>query len=228
MSLTPDTFDGLVSAIKALAEDDSTEFENYIPTAIHLAESNIHRKLDTNGFKTQTSVVAVAGQNTLTKPTDLRFTRKIKFKTSAGTYIQPEMRTNDFLEDYWPVGETSTSAYPFGEPKYYAEQDKDTYLLAPTPVSGFTFTVEYDRELVHLSAGNQTNYLTSHVPDALFYGTMAGMAEFMKSYDTLPIWQGRYVDALEGFNNEGRRNRRDDNKLPRVKNAGENTLTGEN
>jgi hypothetical protein len=228
MSLIPNTFNGLVSAVKALTEDDSLEFENYIPTAIFLAEQNLSRVIDGNAFTSTVSIVGSAGQNTITKPTNYIAPRKLKYKASGGTFKFPSFRTNDYIEDYWAAGETSTSMYPFGEPKYYGDNNLNSFILAPTPSSAFTYSLEYNHGVTHLSAGNQTNYFTNNIPDALFYGTIIGMAQFMKDYQTIAIWEKLYVTAIELFNNDVRRGRRDDNKYPRTKTQGENTLTGEN
>lgn len=228
MTLIPNTYNGLVSAIKALAEDDSQEFTNYIPTAIFLAEENLLKKVDTEGLTFTASVTATPGDNTLTKPSGHRFNKDMVFQTSAGTFEQPTMVPNDYARDYWPAGKTSTDTYPFGKPKYYANEDQDTWLLAPTPASAYVFTAQYTKQLEHVSAGNQTNYYTDYCPDALFYGTMVGMSEYMKDYSTLGVWQQRYTDAVQTLNNEGRRQRRDDGEPPRNPQGGQNTLTGEN
>ena len=227
MSLIPSTYNGLVSAVKALAEDDSTEFAAYIPTAIFLTEEKLIKDLDTESLITTTSVTGVAGSNLLTKPTGTRFTREISFRTSSGTKEHLTLKTNDYLRDYWPAI-TSTSTYPNGQPEYYANEDGDSWLLAPTPASAYNYTVQTTQQLTHISAANQTNYFTDFCSDALYYGTMMGMAEFMKDYSTRDLWKSNYVEAIQTLNNQGRRERRDDSTHPNNPQGGPNTLTGGN
>lgn len=226
MSLIPNTYNGLVSAIKALAEDDSTEFEAYVPTAIYLAEENLIRTLDKQDLTVETSITASAGDEFLAQPSGTRLTNDLHFRTSSGSIVRPTLKSNDFIRDYWPAT-TSTSAYPNGQPKYYAVEGTN-FVLAPTPASAYPFTHRGVSQVTHLSANNQTNYFTNFCSDALYYGTMVGMSEFMKDYETLGVWQQRYVDAIQGLNNEGRRERRDDSVQPRNPEGGPNTLRGEN
>jgi len=221
------TYDGLVSAIRALAEDESQEFLEFIPTAIWNAEENLIKKLD-NDYLTSTVIVSgSAGDNIVTKPEGVRVQRDFFYETSSGI-VQPTMRTDGFIRDYWPVGKTSTVDYPRGVPKYYGNLTGNTWIVAPTPVSAYNYTSKYVVQVPHLSSANQTNYFSFFCSDALFYGTMVGMAEFMKDYETLQIWTARYSDAVDSLNNESRRNRRDDNTDPQNPKSGENTINGEN
>jgi hypothetical protein len=154
--MIPNTYNGLLEAIAALAEDDSQEFSNYIPTAIYLAEENLLKKMDAQWLTATASVVATQGVNTLTKPSGFLVLKDIHYKTSGNSLIQPTMKTNGFVRDYWPVL-TSSSSYPNGQPKYFANETDTSWLLAPTPASAYTFTVLYEKQLTHLSALNQTN-----------------------------------------------------------------------
>lgn len=228
MSLVPNTYNGLVSAVKALAEDDSAEFEAYIPTAIFIAEERLVRELDTFGLIAEVSVTASAGDPLLAKPSGHLFTHDIRFNTSGNSFIQPTLKTNDFIRDYWPTARTSTSTYPFGQPKYYGPDDNTNWVIAPTPASAYVFTVKYTKQLTHVSATNQTNYYTDSAPEALFYATMVHIGEFMKDYEVVNVWEGQYRRSIQGINNQGRRDRRDDGVNPRNPEGGPNTLRGDN
>lgn len=219
MPIIPNTYDGLVSAVKALAEDDSSEFSTYIPVAIHLAEERLLKELDTLGTTKVSSLTATASSNSLTKPSGHRFTRDLRVTTSTGSITILEKKTNDYLRDYWP---TVTSV---GTPKYYADDNNTTFILAPTPASAYTITCQYIGQETHLSASNQTNYYTDFCSDSLFYATMSHMSEFMHDYSIVQIWEAKLQASLTGTNNEGRRNRRDDS-TGTPKNPSENTLNG--
>jgi hypothetical protein len=225
MPITPTTFDGLVSAVKALAEDDSLEFATYIPAAIHLAEERLIKELDTEGVKTVASVVAVAGDQFLTKPSGFRFGHDLFYRCSSGV-VFPQIKTNDFIKDYWPVN-ASASGYNNGQPKYYGNHDNTTWVLAPIPASAYTFTAVEVAQLSHLSSAVPTNYYTDFCSDVLLYATMSNMAEFMKDYATQVIWEGKYERALAGTNNQGRRSRRDDSTNPKNTKGVQNTLKGD-
>lgn len=224
MGLIPNNYDDLVSAMRALAEDDSQEFQAFVPTAVYLAEERLVKELDTDGLISAATVTAVPNFQFMNKPSGCRFIHEMYYRTSAKDLIHPIRKTDTFLIDYWPAT-TSTSAFPNGKPKYYANWDFDTLVLAPTPSSAYRFTIRYVTQQTHLSAGNQTNYYTDFCSDALYYGTMSNMAEFMKDYEVQKVWESKYVNAVQGLNNQGRRNRRDDQTVPRGPSI--NTLKGE-
>lgn len=205
MSLIPTTYDGLVSGVKALAEDDSSEFTAYIPTAIHLAEENMVKVLKQEHLEATVTVTATAGDPYINKPTGYRYTHDFSFRTSAGNIVTPNMKKDHYLKDYWP------SLTATGTPKYYSTDGASSLRLAPTPASAYPCELKYRQQVTHLSALNQTNFYTDYCSEALFYGTMVGMAEFMKDYTTLPVWQGRYMTAIELLNAEGQLEETDNN-----------------
>ena len=221
----PNTYNGLVSSLAALAEDDSQEFLNYIPTAIFLTEERMFKELDTDGIEAFTSVTAVAGNPLLAKPTGYRVGLDISYRTSSG--IQHVIkRGDDYLRDYWPVN-ASSSAHPNGVPKYFADRGPNSFTLAPIPASAYQFEILHTKPLTHLSAGNQTNYYTDECPDALFYGTMSNMCEFLKDYGTQQVWETKYVNAMTAVNNEGMRARQPGSGIPSDNpRPSENTLKG--
>jgi hypothetical protein len=114
MSLIPNTYSGLVSAIRALAEDDSTEFFNYIDVAIHLAQERLVKEIDVEGLHQTASASATTGVNTITKPSGYRLGFDLSYNTSSGRKFVTK-KTDDFVKDYWPVA-ASTSSYPNGQP----------------------------------------------------------------------------------------------------------------
>jgi hypothetical protein len=221
MSLIPDTYDGLVSAIKALAEDDSIEFAAYIPVAIHLAEERLVKEIDTEGLHFTDTISTSAGDPVLAKPSGYRLGYDLSFTTSGGIQMM-EKRTDDFLKDYWPV---TTSV---GIPKYYADKSNTEFMVAPAPASAYDFELNYTGNVSSLSNSVQSNYYTEFASDALFYGTMSNMSEFMKDYQIQSVWESKYDRAMQGINNQGRRGRREDGTAPSNPTPSLNTLRGDN
>lgn len=221
MSIIPNTYNGLVSAIKSVAEDDSVEFAAYIPVAIHLAEKRLTKEIDTEGLHLNTTIVATSGNNSISKPNGYRLGYDLSYTTSTGRKFVTK-KTDDFIKDYWPV-ETSV-----GQPKYYADKNNTTFILAPTPSSSYSFDLSYLGEVSSLSTSIQSNYFTEFVSDGLFYATMSNMTEFMKDYESQVVWENKYNFAMQSTNNEGRRQRREDGMAPNNINKERNTLQGDN
>jgi len=218
MSLLPTNYDGLVSAIAALAEDDSSEFTAFIPTAIYLAEERLMKELDTDGVSEVVSVTATSGSQFLFKPEGYRVVQDMFYNVSSSA-VFPVMKTASFMKDYWP------NPSVLGQPKYFSNWDSAAWMLAPPPDQNFVFTINCVKDVEHLNASTSTNYFSLRCPDALYYATMSNMAEFMKDYSTRDaVWETKYARALESLNNEARRSRRDSAKTPQ--NPEQNTLSG--
>ena len=73
----------LVGDIIAAAEDDSTEFYNYIPNMVNRAEERLTKDLDDYGLVTYTSVAVSAGNNKVTLPSGTRIVKNVNI-TSDG------------------------------------------------------------------------------------------------------------------------------------------------
>lgn len=214
------TYDSLVSALVDEAEDDSSEFAAFIPIAIDLAERRLEKQLDTDGMVVVTTITVTAGSYIIPKPSGYRFPRDVEAVVS-GNILPLKKKVNSFLRDYWPNPTETTT-----EPLYYADYDKNNIMIAPTMTSTTNLLMTAAIRPTRLSAGNQTNYFIDEIPEALFYAAMCNMAEFMKAWDSLKVWENKYTDAMGGVINEGRRARRDDDTKPNTNPSANNTLKG--
>lgn len=213
---SPQTYDDLVTAIQNMAEDDSSEFLAFIPTAIGLAEDRLFRSLDFD-FSSTDSLATVNAQATLNKPSGHRWTHAM-YITVSSEKRRLKKKTEDFIYSYWPNVSTT------GVPKYYASQNDTVWLLAPTPNGVYTITCEYEKKPEALSDSEQTNVFTEYFPDALFYATMSVMCEFMKDPARKQEWENKYAEAINTANNEGRRERQDDDSNMHNPMGGRNVL----
>jgi len=212
------TYNALVSAVVEAMEDDSSEFLAYIPAAIDLAERRIEKEIDTDGMVSVVATTLPAGQHILPKPSGYRFFRDVEAVVS-GNYIGLKKKVNSFLRDYWPNPTETTTT-----PLYYADYDENNIMIAPTPSGNTQIRLTTAIRPTRLSAGNQTNYFLREVPDAVFYATMANMSEFMKAFQSQQVWENKYVNSMMGVNNEGRRQRMDDDTDPNLAPSSNNTL----
>ena len=161
-------FTTLVSAVVDYFEDDGTEFKNYIPTAIDLAEQRLTREIDTTGLIQNTNVSAATGNRLVSKPSGYRFGYNLRASTSTGEYITLRKTTFSYIEDYWPWANTSV-----GNPKYYADYSPTQFVIAPTPKANYDYPLSYAAKPVGISAGSSTNYFTDYMADALYYGALS-------------------------------------------------------
>tara|TARA_B110000285_G_scaffold235371_1_gene316674 strand:+ start:3297 stop:3950 length:654 start_codon:yes stop_codon:yes gene_type:complete len=211
----------LVNDILEAAENDSTEFLNYIPKMIYRTEERLTRDLDDYGLVAYTSVAMTAGNNQVTLPSGTRIIKNINI-TANSTKINLLQRTDEYINDYWNVSAST------GTPQYYARRNNVTVLIAPTPVSTFNGEVVHISRPTTLTSTTNTNYFTDYCYDALFNGSMVEAMIFNKNYTAVPLFEGRYVEAIQSLRNQSRRTRRDDMQNPTSPAGADNPIIGGN
>jgi hypothetical protein len=197
-------------------EDDTTEFVDYIPTAIRLAENRLFRELDIDFSTVLGPLTMTAGNQEVLKPTNHRVTHNI-YASIGGERVRLIKKTEDFLYDYWP------NIAVLGPPKYYADKDNSSWLVAPVPDLPYTIQVEGEVVPENLSLSNQENIFTELCPDLLFFSTLSEMCDWMRDDERKATWETKITMALTSANNEGRRSRRDDNTNVNNPTGGRNT-----
>ena len=118
---------------------------------------------------------------------------------SSSNYNYLLLKHPSFIRDYTPAAATT------GTPKYYAEFDENTFILAPTPNTTFTFELHYlYRPSSLTSAGDSgTTWLSTNAPNAMLYGSLAEAMVYLKNYESSPIYETRFQEALALMKNLG-------------------------
>jgi len=205
----------LVNDIIEASENDGTEFVSYIPKMVNRVEERLTKTLDDYGLVTATSVSLPTNQNLLTLPAGTLIIKNIHIK-DEGTKIALLQRTDEFINDYWPVSAST------GTPKYYAMKGGGTgntsstsgsILLAPVPNSTYEYQIHYNVMPTKLEASsNETSYISLNFPNGLLYCCLAEAFGYLKGpMDMLQLYESKYKSEIQLFAAEqiGRR-RRDD------------------
>lgn len=211
----------LVNDIIEATENDGSEFIAAIPKMVNRVEERLTKTLDDYGLVTATSVALSAGKNTFTLPTGTLIIKNIHLKDN-GTKISLLQRTDEFINDYWPVSAST------GTPKYYARKTNTDILFAPTASATYGGSIVYTVKPDALTSANQNNYYSDFCYDALFYGAMVEAMDFMKNYSVSNVYSQRYENAVLALRNQARRTRRDDMEAPASPAGGDNTIGGTN
>ena len=211
----------LVNELIAATENDSTEFLNFIPNMVNRAEERLVKDLDDYGLVTYTSVAVSSGNNKVTLPTGTRIVKNFNI-VSNSSKINLLMRTDEFINDYWPVSAST------GTPKYYARKTNTNIVFAPTASTTYSGELVYVVKPSALTSTNQNNYYSDFCYDALFYGCMIEATNFMKNFSVTPVYEQQYQNAVEGLRNQSRRTRRDDMEMNASPAGGDNTISGGN
>ena len=211
------TYITLVDDLIAACENTSAEFLAYIPKMVDRAEERLVKDLDDSGLTIYTALTVTVNVNQVTLPTNTRIVKNINI-VSNGSKINLLMRTDEFINDYWPVSAS------VAQPKYYARRDNTTVLIAPTPVSTYSGEVVSVIKPDTLTSIAPSNYFTDFAYDLLWNASMVEAMMFQKDYPTMVVFQNIYKELLDLQRNQARRTRRDDMQAPLSPVGGDNTL----
>ena len=135
--------------------------------------------IDLDDFIKNVTGTATSGSAYLGAPTDFLAPFSLAVIDSSSNYNYLKLKHPSFIRDYTPASSTT------GEPKYYAEFDDNTFILAPTPNSNYTFELHYFYRPSSLtSAGDSgTTWLSTNAPNAMLYGALAEAMVYLKNFE---------------------------------------------
>ena len=212
------TYSDLRTDIQTWMQNTGTDFTNQLDVFINNTEQRLLREIDPEAFTFNSYTTLDANNQYMNNPGDLLIIKNLMV-FNGNDKIFLEMKTDEYLYEYWP------DATQTGLPKYFANFDDETTILAPTPDQAYTVHMQYIARIQNLSNTNTTNWLTEFADDALLYGCLAEASIFTKNEVDYPLYNKRYQEIVAGLNNQARRRRRTDYKFP-ASVAGTDTLTG--
>jgi hypothetical protein len=208
------TYSELVTKIRDYTEVDSNVFTSTIINGfIENAEFRILRDVDSDNNRKYATASVVVTQKYFNTPADLLVIRSAQVFNTDGTISFLDVRDMTFINEY---NQSNTT----GIPKYYANWDEDTVIIAPTPDQAYTIQINYILKPTGLSANTATTYLSQQFPNGLLYACLVEAYGFLKGpQDMLQYYENRYKQAIEGFSLEQMGRRRTDEFLdgePRI------------
>ena len=208
------TYSELVTKIRDYTEVDSNVFTSTIINGfIENAEFRILRDVDSDNNRKYATASVVVTQKYFNTPADLLVIRSAQVFNTDGSISFLDVRDMTFINEY---NQSNTT----GIPKYYANWDENTVIVAPTPDQAYTIQANYILKPTGLSSTNTTTYLSQQFPNGLLYACLVEAYGFLKGpQDMLQYYENRYKQAIEGFSLEQMGRRRTDEFLdgePRI------------
>ena len=208
------TYSELVTKIRDYTEVDSNVFTSTIINGfIENAEFRILRDVDSDNNRKYATASVVITQKYFNTPADLLVIRSAQVFNTDGTISFLDVRDMTFINEY---NQSNTT----GLPKYYANWDEDTVIVAPTPDQAYTIQLNYILKPTGLSSSTANTYLSQQFPNGLLYACLVEAYGFLKGpQDMLQYYENRYKQAIEGFSLEQMGRRRTDEFLdgePRI------------
>jgi hypothetical protein len=187
----------LTTAIKEYLENTESSFVSNIPNFIKATEEKILKSVQLDEFKKNVTGTGTADNTYLTMPTDFLAPFSLAVIDENNTYTFLKLKHVSFIRDYTPVASTT------GSPQYYAEFDSDTFILAPTPNSNFTFELHYFYRPQSLTDSSSTTWMSENAINALLYGSLAEGAMYLKNFESIPVYEQRFQEAIMMLKNLG-------------------------
>ena len=193
------TYSNLKTAIQDYLESTETSFVSNIDNFITTTEERILKGVQLDVFKKNVTGTATATSPYLGSPSDFLAPFSLAVLDASSNYNYLLLKQVSFIRDFTPNASTT------GTPKYYAEFDQNSFILAPTPASNLTFELHYFYRPSSLtSAGDTgTTWLSENAPNALLYGSLVEACTYLKNYEVIPSYEQKFQEALLGLKNLG-------------------------
>ena len=188
----------LTAAIKGYAENDfpatvgSFTSAAQIATFVEIAEQRIYNMVQLPAIRKNVTGNVTTGNKYLACPSDWLATFSLAVINSNNEYLYLLNKDVNFIRESYP----DTDATFYGEPKYYAQFDQNTFILGPTPDANYAVELHYFYYPASIVTAG-TSWLGDNFDSVLLYGALLEAAAFMKSdADVVGFYKQRYDEAL--------------------------------
>jgi hypothetical protein len=181
-----------------------TNTENQID---RLMDSDAQRRYATSTFEANNSFLDVSGPEG-----GFRFARGLQLHKSDGEIVWLEQVDATFIDEY-AIERSSSNTTFTGEPKYWANWDSNTLVVAPTPNLAYTVELWYNESPERLGNGSSgtstTTFVSNNAPEVLLYGVLSEAYSYLKNTQDMQLYNQKFQNALQAFANEqmGRKRR---------------------
>ena len=186
------TYSELKSLIQDYLQNTEATFVADLPTIIKQAETRILKTVKLPVFRKNVTGNLTSGNQYLATPTDFldNFSLSITNSSSQEFLLFKDV---NFVREAYPNASTT------GVPKHYALFDNTSFIVGPTPGSGYTVELHYFYQPDSLTAGSDsgTTWLSTNAENALLYGCLVEAYTYMKGEpDLIATYEKRYDQAL--------------------------------
>ena len=210
------TYSDFLTQVRSYTEVDSNVLsDTLIGQFIRNTELNIAGAVDYDETRKYATSSFTANKRYLVTPADFLVVRSLQVfadttNTSARTFM--EKRDTSFISEYNSSGAT-------GQPKYYANWDDNTIVVAPTPDIAYAVQLNYIIDPPGFTSTNNT-YLSTYQESLLLHGVLTEAFSYLKGpLDMYNLYKSKYNQEIEAFalQQMGRRRRAEfDDGVPRV------------
>ena len=211
------SYSNFLAQVRSYTEVDANVLtDTLIDQFLRNVELDVAGKVDYDDTRKYATSSFSAGKRFLVAPLDFLIIRSLQvFSTisiSTGDRSFMEKRDTSFITEYNGSGTT-------GIPKYYANWDESSIVVAPTPNIDYAVQLNYIITPPHFDA-NTSTYLSTYQQGMLLHGVLAETYFYLKGpMDMYNTSKTKYDEEVQSFalQQMGRRRRAEfDDGVPRV------------
>ena len=208
------TFSDFLTDVRNYTEVDSNVLsDSIIQGFIRSVELDVAGKVDYDDLRKYSTSTFTASNRYVSLPADCMIVRSVQVIDGSNNRTFCEKRDTSFISEYNNDGATGT-------PKYWANWDDFTILVAPTPASALTIQINFIKDPPQFTSSNNT-FLSTYQESMLLHGVLAEAFRYLKGPDNLyNLYQTKYTEEVQNFalQQMGRRRRAEfDDGVPRIK-----------
>ena len=207
------SYSNFLTQVRNYTEVDSNVLSDTIlDQFIRNTELDIAGKVDYDNIRKYATSAFTSGNRAVSMPNDCIIIRSVQsINGSTRTFL--EKRDTSFISEYNSSGAT-------GEPKFWANWNDFTILVAPTPNSAYTIQINYIIDPPHFTSTNNT-FLSTYQEALLLHGVLTETFSYLKGpADLYTLYKSKYDEEIQSFavQQMGRRRRAEfDSGVPRIK-----------
>jgi hypothetical protein len=154
------------------------------------AEQKIYNTVQIPALRKNVTGTVTASNNYLSSPSDFLYSYSLAVVDGRGVYHYLLNKDVNFMREAYP-NPTST-----GLPKHYAYFDDNTFIVGPTPDSGYTSELHYGYYPQSIVTAG-TTWLGEEFDSALLNGALIEAIRFMKGEpDIVAMYEKMYLQAI--------------------------------
>ena len=211
------SYSDFLTQVRNYTEVDSNVLsDTIIGQFIRNTELNVAGSVDYDDTRKYATSSFTASKRYLVTPADFLIIRSLQvFSTTnqTGDRTFMEKRDTSFISEYNGSGTT-------GLPKYYANWDESSIVVAPTPDQAYAVQLNYIISPPSFTSTNDT-YLSEYQQGLLLDGVLTEAFAYLKGpMDMYNLYKSKYNESIQNFalQQMGRRRRAEyDDGVPRVK-----------
>lgn len=211
------THSNFLTQVRSYTEVDSNVLsDTLIDQFIRNTELEIAGKVDYDDTRKYATSSFTANKRYLVTPTDFLVIRSLQVfadNTITSEREFMEKRDTSFISEFNASGTT-------GKPKYYANWNENTIVVAPTPNIAYGVQLNYVISPPHFDSST-TTYLSTNQESMLLHGVLTECFAYLKGpMDMYNLYKSKYNEEVQAFaiQQMGRRRRAEfDDGVPRIK-----------